>query len=73
MRAPRRAAPFSFEETYMLGWAIIFALLAIVAGFLGFFSLAGLAAAIAKVLFVVFLVLLVANFVIRAIRGQSVI
>ena len=28
----------------MLGWAIVFALLAIVAGFLGFFSRAGLAA-----------------------------
>ena len=31
-----------------------------------------MAASIAKVLFVVFLVLLVVNFVIRAIRGQSV-
>ena len=34
---------------------------------------AGLAASIAKILFLVFLVLLVISFVIRAIRGQSVV
>jgi uncharacterized membrane protein YtjA (UPF0391 family) len=73
MWAPRLAAPVSFEETPMLGWAITFALLAIVAGFLGFFSLAGLAATIAKVLFAVFLVVLVLSFVVRALRGQSVV
>ena len=57
----------------MLGWAIVFAVLAVAAGYLGFMSLAGLAATIAKVLFVLFLVLLVASFVVRAIRGQSVV
>jgi uncharacterized membrane protein YtjA (UPF0391 family) len=60
-------------EAVMLGWALIFFLLAVVAGVLGFVALAGVAAAIAKVLFVVFLVVLVASFVIRAIRGESVI
>ena len=45
----------------------------ILAGFLGFVGLAGLAATIAKMLFVVFLVLLVVGFVIRALRGQSVV
>jgi len=39
----------------------------------GFFSLAGLAASIAKILFLIFLVLLVASFVMRALRGQSVV
>lgn len=56
----------------MLGWALIFFLLAVVAGYLGFFSLAGVAAGIAKVLFLIFLALLVVSFIARAIRGQSV-
>jgi len=71
--APPSAAPFSDEEIGMLGWAIVFALLAVVAGFLGFFSLAGIAATIAKVLFLVFLALLVIGFAVRAFRGQSVL
>ncbi len=57
----------------MLGWALLFFILALVAGVLGFGVLAGVAASIAKILFLVFLVVLVASFVIRAIRGQSVI
>ncbi len=57
----------------MLGWALIFFILAVAAGVLGFVALAGVAAAIAKVLFVVFLALLVAGFVVRAIRGESVV
>ena len=57
----------------MLGWALLFVILAVVAGGLGFFALAGVAASIAKILFVVFLIVLVASFVIRAIRGESVI
>jgi len=56
----------------MLGWAICFAVLAIVAGALGFFALAGLAAPIPKVLLLVFVVLLVLSFVVRAGRGGSV-
>jgi uncharacterized membrane protein YtjA (UPF0391 family) len=55
----------------MLGWAILFAVLAFIAGGMGFFALAGLAASIAKILFFVFLVLLVISFVIRTARGDS--
>ena len=54
----------------MLGWALVFFILALAAGFFGFFGLAGVAAGIAKILFLVFLVLLVVSFIIRAIRGQ---
>ena len=43
----------------MLGWAITFFVLALVAGFLGFFGLAGLAASIAKVLLFAFVVLFI--------------
>ena len=71
-RAASRGALLVFGATAMLGWSIAFAILALIAGFFGFFGLAGMAASIAKILFVVFLVLLVVNFVIRAIRGQSV-
>jgi uncharacterized membrane protein YtjA (UPF0391 family) len=46
----------------MLGWALTFLVLALVAGLLGFFALAGVAATIAKVLLLVFLVLLVVSF-----------
>ncbi len=57
----------------MLGWAVVFALLAIIAGGMGFFALAGLSAAVAKLLFFVFLALLVLSFIVRAIRGDSVV
>ena len=57
----------------MLGWAIVFAVLALIAAYLGFGMLAGAAAGIAKILFLVFLVLLVVSFVARAVRGRSVV
>jgi uncharacterized membrane protein YtjA (UPF0391 family) len=57
----------------LLGWALIFFLLAIIAGYFGFFGLAGLAARIAKVLFLIFLVLLVVSFLVRALHGKSVL
>ncbi len=46
----------------MFGWAIIFLIIAIVAGALGFGGLAGTAAWIAKVVFGVGLVLFVLSF-----------
>jgi uncharacterized membrane protein YtjA (UPF0391 family) len=57
----------------MLGWALAFAVLAVIAFWLGFGALAGFAAAVAKLLFFVFLILLVISFVMRAIRGRSVV
>ncbi len=41
----------------MLHYAIVFLIIALIAGALGFFAVAGTAAWIAKILFVVFLVL----------------
>ncbi len=55
----------------MLGWALAFAVLAILAGFLGFFSLAAWGDH-RQALLCGLLVLLVANFAVGAIRGQSV-
>lgn len=61
-------------ETFnVLGWALTFFLLAVVAGYFGFFGLVGLAASFAKVLFLIFLVLLVVSFIVRAFRGKSVL
>jgi len=57
-------------EVDMLGWALTFLILALVAGFLGFSGIAGASAGIAQILFVVFLVLLVISFLARAVRGQ---
>jgi uncharacterized membrane protein YtjA (UPF0391 family) len=54
-------------DRVMLQWALIFLVIALVAGALGFFVLATTAAAIAKVLFFVFLVL----FLVSLIRGRG--
>ena len=58
----------------MLRWALIFAVVAVIAGLLGFTSIAGTSMAIAKTLFfvflVIFLVLLLAGlFVGRKVTG----
>ncbi len=53
--------PPHMEESAMLYYAVVFFIIAMIAGFLGFFAIAGTAAWIAKVLFVVFLVLFVVS------------
>jgi uncharacterized membrane protein YtjA (UPF0391 family) len=47
----------------MLGYAITFLLIALLAGILGFGVIAGTAAVIAKVLFIIFLVLFIASLI----------
>jgi uncharacterized membrane protein YtjA (UPF0391 family) len=47
----------------MLQYALIFLVVALIAGALGFFAIAGTAAYIAKILFVVFLVLFVVSLI----------
>jgi uncharacterized membrane protein YtjA (UPF0391 family) len=51
----------------MLGYALTFFLIALVAGILGFGVIAGTAAAFAKVLFLIFLVL----FIVALMRGRK--
>lgn len=55
----------------MLGWALTFFLLALVAAFLGFFAMAGLAAEIAKLLLIAFVVLLAISLITGAVRGRA--
>ena len=54
----------------MLGWALLFLILAVVAGYFGFFAVAGAGFMIAKILFFVFLILLVFSGIASAIRGR---
>jgi len=51
------------KEPLMLRWALIFLVLALVAGALGAGGVAGLSMNIAYVLFVVFIILLIVHFV----------
>jgi len=53
----------SRKEDYMFRWAIIFAVVALVAALLGFGGIAGLSADFAKILLVVAVVLVVVGFV----------
>jgi len=56
----------------MLNWALIFLVVALIAGLLGFTSIAGAAIGIAKILFVVFLVLFLVSTLMHLVRGRRV-
>lgn len=56
----------------MLSWALIFLVIALIAGLLGFTSIAGAAIGIAKILFVVFLVLFLVSTLMHLVRGRRV-
>ena len=57
----------------MLRYALIFLVVAIIAGILGFGAVAGLAATIAKVLFGVFLVLFLVGLIMHLSRGGTAV
>ena len=56
----------------MLGWALTFLVVALIAAVLGFTSIAGAAMGIAKILFFVFLALFVVSLVMHAVRGRRI-
>jgi uncharacterized membrane protein YtjA (UPF0391 family) len=56
----------------MLGWALTFLVIALIAGVLGFTSIAGVSIALAKILFLIFLVLFVISMVMHLVRGRPV-
>jgi len=56
----------------MLGMAIVFAILAVVAGILGFVALGGTLAVVAKVLLFVFLILFVVSLIFGRGRGAVI-
>lgn len=54
----------------MLGWAITFLIVALIAAVFGFGGIAGASAGIAQILVVVFLVLFVGSLILRALRSS---
>jgi uncharacterized membrane protein YtjA (UPF0391 family) len=56
----------------MLGWALTFLVVALIAGVLGFTTIAGTAIGVAKILFYVFLVLFLVSLVMNFLRGRSI-
>jgi len=55
----------------MLGWALTFLVVALVAALLGFTGVAGAAMGVAKILFFVFLVLFAVSLVMHLVRGRA--
>jgi uncharacterized membrane protein YtjA (UPF0391 family) len=60
-----------FQERIMLGWAITFLIVALVAAVLGFGGIAAFAVDIARIVFVVAIILFVVSAVVTLIRGRS--
>ena len=56
----------------MLGWALTFLVVALIAGVLGFTTIAGTAIGVAKILFFIFLVLFLVSLVMNMMRGRKI-
>jgi uncharacterized membrane protein YtjA (UPF0391 family) len=69
----RRQAPhrISIRRAIMLGWALTFLIVALIAAVLGFGGIAGLSMEIAKIIFFVAIVLFLISAVIGLLRGRS--
>ena len=57
----------------MLGWALTFLIVALLAALFGFGGLAGASAGIAKILLFLFLVHFIVSMIARAVQGRSVV
>lgn len=55
----------------MLGWALVFLVVALIAGLFGFTGLAVASAGIAQILFYIFVVLFVVSSIVYLIRGRA--
>jgi uncharacterized membrane protein YtjA (UPF0391 family) len=58
------------EEIAMLGWALTFLIVAIIAAIFGFGGIATTAAGIAQILFVIFIVLFLASMIYHLVSGR---
>jgi len=67
----RRPVAALFQECVMLGWAITFLIVALVAAIFGFGGIAAVAVDIARIIFVVAIILFVISAVVMLIRGRS--
>ena len=59
-------------EAFMLGWALTFLIIALIAALLGFGGIAGTAVGIAKIIFFVAIVLFLISAIAGAVRGRAV-
>jgi uncharacterized membrane protein YtjA (UPF0391 family) len=59
-------------EVFMLGWALTFLVIALIAALLGFGGVAGAAIGIAKIIFFVAIILFLISAVAGAVRGRSI-
>jgi uncharacterized membrane protein YtjA (UPF0391 family) len=59
------------ETTAMLGWALTFLVVALIAAVLGFGGIAGFAVEIAKIIFFVAIILFVISAIFGFMRGRS--
>jgi uncharacterized membrane protein YtjA (UPF0391 family) len=62
---------FTNKEKVMLGWAITFLVIALIAAILGFGGIAGASAGIAKILFLVFVVLFIVSLFFGRVRPAT--
>jgi uncharacterized membrane protein YtjA (UPF0391 family) len=62
--------PKKGKETNMLGWALTFLVVALIAALFGFGGIASASAGIAQILFFVFIALFVIAMIVRALRGR---
>jgi uncharacterized membrane protein YtjA (UPF0391 family) len=67
-----KGTPEGTRETDMLYYAVVFLVIALIAGALGFFGVAGAAVGIAKILFFVFLVLFVVSLLLGRRAGPTI-
>jgi uncharacterized membrane protein YtjA (UPF0391 family) len=70
-RSPDTRFTIKTKERAMLGWAITFLIVAIVAAVLGFGGIAGFAVEAAKLIFVVAIILFAIAAVVGLVRGRS--
>jgi uncharacterized membrane protein YtjA (UPF0391 family) len=67
----RRVSGGPETEDPMLYWAVVFLVIAIIAGLFGFGGIAEASVGIAQILFFIFLVLLIATLVMHVARGRQ--
>jgi uncharacterized membrane protein YtjA (UPF0391 family) len=67
----RRKAAFQVRIIAMLGWALTFLIVALIAAVLGFGGIAGFAVEIAKIIFFVAIILFVISAIFGLVRGRS--
>jgi uncharacterized membrane protein YtjA (UPF0391 family) len=70
-QAAAQAAALQLRIIAMLGWALTFLIVALIAAVLGFGGIAGFAVEIAKIIFFVAIILFVISAIFGLVRGRS--